>query len=562
MPIADILLLVLHIVVIASRMQTSFLRRACVGLVMGFAIYGSASAQPRLAVVVVVDQMRAGFLTEYADDFDGGFARLTREGAVFEDAFHDHAVTATAPGHATIVTGTYPSRHGVIGNQIWSYERDELRNIVLDDAVAMVGTERLSGRSPHTLMRSALGDWLKEQRPAGRVFAVSLKDRAAVFAAGQRPDGVYWYDERAGNFVTSNYYVDALPQWVERFNDLDWVDPYFGESWTPSFADGHERLAHDGVDGASFSSFPHLLVGNAETPDRRFYARFRLTPFADRMTLDFAEALVDAEGLGSDDTPDLLLIGLSAADYIGHEYGPWSEETHDHYARLDGYLGDFFAFLDDRLGSDSYTLVLTADHGVMPIPEEMESLGIPAGRTLADTLLADIEPVVREAVSRGVVPVMPQLGYIFGVVFDFDDAAVSEAQVAALAGLVAARLRSRRDVAAAYTAAELAADSAETDRWIGRYRRSFYPGRAPDVMVHPIENYLITPEESGATHGSPYDYDSHVPLMFAGRGITPGKYSGSVPTVDIAPTLAALLGIAAPDDLDGRDFSARFTRPD
>jgi predicted AlkP superfamily pyrophosphatase or phosphodiesterase len=305
-----------------------------------------------------------------------------------------------------------------------------------------------------------------------------------------------------------------------------------------------------------------VLTGNAETPDRRFYARFRLTPFADQMTLDFAEALIDAEHLGTDAAPDLLFVGLSAADYIGHRYGPWSEETHDHYERLDGYLGNFIASLDREIGRDQYVLVLTADHGVMPIPEQMRSFGLPAGRTVADDLLADLVPVVQAAVDRGVVPVMPRLGYIFGVVFDFGDAEVSEARIDALAGLVADYLRSRPDVAAAFTAAELQADSAASDPWRGRYQHSFYPGRAPAVMVHPVEHHLITPEESGATHGSPYAYDARVPLIFLGEGIAPGEHRGDVRTVDIAPTLARLLGIVAPNDLDGHDISGTFRPSD
>ena len=519
--------------------------------------WAESLAQPRLAVVIVVDQMRADFLTEFAEDFDGGFARLMREGAVFTDAFHDHAITATAPGHASITTGTHPSRHGVVANQIWSYERDRLRNIVLDDSSAMVGTQRLSGRSPHALMRSAISDWLKAELPTSKAFAVSLKDRTAVFSAGQRPDGVYWYDERAGNFVTSDYYLDALPHWVERFNDLDWVDPYFRASWLPSFDEGHDWRAHTNPGETTFSEFPHVLVGDSDVPDRRFYARFRRTPFADRMTLDFAEALIDAEQLGADDVPDLLVVGLSAADYIGHRFGPWSEETHDHYARLDEYLGQFMAYLDRRIGRDRYVLVLTADHGVMPIPEQMVSRGLTAGRTVSDDLLADLEPIVRAAVERGVVPVMPRLGYISGVVFDFDDAEVSEQQVDALADVVADYLRSRSDVAAVFTAAALRAGPPADDGWLGRYQRSFYPGRAPAVMVHPVENHLITPEARGATHGSPYAYDTRVPLIFLGDGIAPGEYGGDVRTVDIAPTLATLLGVASPPDIDGTALSLR-----
>ncbi|MDX1563028.1 MAG: alkaline phosphatase family protein, partial [Gammaproteobacteria bacterium] len=367
----------------------------------------------------------------------------------------------------------------------------------------------------------------------------------------------YWYDERAGNFVTSDYYLDALPHWVERFNDRDWVDPYFRASWLPSFDEGHDWRAHTNPGETTFSEFPHVLVGDSNGPDRRFYARFRRTPFADRMTLDFAEALIDAEQLGADDVPDLLVVGLSAADYIGHRFGPWSEETHDHYARLDEYLGQFMAYLDRRIGRDRYVLVLTADHGVMPIPEQMLLRGLTAGRTVSDDLLADLEPIVRAAVERGVVPVMPRLGYISGVVFDFDDAAVSEQQVDALAKVVANYLRSRSDVAAVFTAAALRAGPPADDGWLGRYQRSFYPGRAPAVMVHPVENHLITPEARGATHGSPYAYDTRVPLIFLGDGIAPGEYGGDVRTVDIAPTLATLLGVASPPDIDGTALSLR-----
>ena len=540
-------------------MRTVLLTAAAILLATPWA---NSLAQPRLAVVIVVDQMRTDYLAEFAEDFDSGFARLTREGAVFTEAFHDHALTATAPGYATVATGMHPSRHGVVGNQTWSYERDRLRNIVLDDSVAMVGTERLSGRSPHALTRSAIGDWLKAQHSSSKVFAVSLKDRAAVFAAGQRPDGVYWYDERAGNFVTSDYYVDALPTWVERFNDLDWVDPYFRASWLPSFDEGHDRLSHRDAEGATFSEFPHLLVGDADTPDRRFYARFRRTPFADLMTLDFAEAVIDAEQLGADDTPDVLMVGLSAADYIGHRFGPWSEETHDHYARLDEYLGDFMAHLDEEIGRDQYVLVLTADHGVMPIPEQMTSVGMSAGRTVSDDLLADLEPIVRAAVEQGVVPVMPRLGYLYGVVFDFDDASVSEAQIDALSNLVADYLRSRLDVATTFTEAELKTGSAADDHWLGRYQRSYYPGRARAVTVHPVENYLISPEARGTSHGTPYAYDARVPLVFLGAGIAPGEREGDVRTVDVAPTLAELLGIEAPKDLDGKSLAVELQQPD
>ena len=210
------------------------MKRLYVGIVVLGLALGPVAAltQPRLAVVIVVDQMRASYLSDFDEDYESGFRRLLGDGAVFANAFHDHALTETSPGHSTIVTGVYPSRHGVIGNDIWDRQARELIGIVLDRDSRMVGAERRSGRSPYRLMRTAVGDWLAQQSPQSKVFGVSLKDRSAVFAAGKHPDGAYWYDERTGHFVSSDYYRDALPAWVVAFNDSAPVDRYFGQSWS------------------------------------------------------------------------------------------------------------------------------------------------------------------------------------------------------------------------------------------------------------------------------------------------------------------------------------------
>ena len=520
------------------------------------------SAQPKLAVVIVVDQMRADFLDEFAHDYSGGLARLREQGAVFVQARHDHALTETSPGYATIATGVFPSRHGLVGNEIWDRPSGQIVGAVIDPDGRMVGAERRSGRSPHRLLREGFSDWLKTQSPDSKSFAIAVKDRSAIALAGMHPDGAYWYDERAGRFATSSYYREELPPWVVAFNAAARVDAYYGTRWEPLYPAQHYGRADTASSlvtaGRVYSEFPHELVGESDVPDRRFYTIFRLTPFADRLALEFARQLIDAEQLGTDASSDLALIGLSAADYIGHRYGPWSAEVHDYYAHIDAYLGEFLAYLDQGVGAGEYIVVLTADHGVMPIPEQLAEQGTAAVRLHPDALLAYVEPAVAEAVRRGVVDSKPVLRYEFGVIFDFGDARVTDAQRESLQRIVAARLAQHPVVAEAFTYAQLRAGDGGESPWFGRFQRSFHPERAPDVVVLPKANQLITDRRRGTTHGSPYDYDSHVPLVFWGPGIERGRYEMPVRTVDIAPTLAGLLGIAAPEDLDGVDLGARL----
>lgn len=528
-------------------------------LALTAAPWASLNAQPRLAVVIVVDQMPADFVDRFAGDYGGGLQRLREEGAIYLNARHDHAVTVTAAGHATIATGTFPSRHGIVGNEFWDRLAGEIVEAVRDPDSRLVGAEGRYGWSPVRLQRSAVGDWLKARSPASKVYGVSFKDRSAIFLSGLGSDGAYWYDERTGRFVTSSYYRDSLPGWVDAFNAAAPVEAFFGSTWTTLLPDDRygrvETAPGDGEQRHRYSEFPHRLGDPEQRPDRRYYSSFRRTPFADQVMLEFARALIDNEDLGAGATPDLLLLGLAAADYIGHRYGPWSDEVHDHFVRLDRYLGELFAELDDRLGRDNYLVVLSSDHGVMPVPERLAEIGVDAARIHPSQLLEYVEPVVSRALERGLISTLPTLRYEYGVVFDFGDAEVTDDQRERLARLVADELERHSSVEDVFTYSELLRGAPGNSPQLGGFQRSFHPDRSPDVVLLMRENHLLTDEHAGTSHGSPRDYDSLVPLIFWGPGIRAARHPEAVRTVDVAPTLASLLGLTMPDDLDGTNLA-------
>jgi len=532
------------------------------GLVSLLVSCGTWAEPPRLVVVIAVDQMRADYVDLFAEHYVGGLRRLRDEGAVFTEGHQDHALTWTAPGHATIATGVFPSRHGIVANDFWDRVAQQPVGAVADPATALVGVVGRTGSSPSRLLRQGLGDWLKAQSPGSKVASVSLKDRAAIPLAGKSPDVVYWYDLQTGRFVTSDYYLSALPDWVTAFNAAGFVDRYHGSQWTkllpaPVYDDSPwPELA--GRDPSQYSLFPHALGTPGQLPGRQYYANFRSSPYADLVTLEFAMGLVEHEQLGRDDAPDLLFIGLSAADYIGHRFGPYSHEIHDQFLRLDDYLGDFLAYLDEYVGADRYVVAVSADHGALPIPERLADLGIDAARIHPNELLRFIAPVLEAAQARGDLSTKPVLEYRSGPVFRFSGAAPSAADLDALQRAVAARLLEHPQVAAAYTYNDQLRGDVDDEAWADSFGRSFHPDRAPDVTVKLREYQLLREVATGTDHGSPYRYDTHVPIIFFGAGVAAGRHTDRVRTADIAPTLASILGIAVPDDLHGHDLYPFF----
>lgn len=493
---------------------------------------------PRLILVVVVDQFRGDYLERFDSLWSGGIRRLLDEGAVFTEAHHRHAVTETAPGHASLVTGCHPRRHGIIANY-WSDPAAGRRVYSVEDPE--------HGVSPVRLLEPTLGDWLKERSSRSRVFAVSGKDRSAILLGGHRADAAFWYDEWDGGWSSSDYYPAGGTEWVEQFNARRLADEQLGEAWRP-LPVGAERLAAVGVEeldlGPLRPGFPHVYGGLSVAPSEGLYRGLYGKPWLDEYLTRFAERLIEAERLGADEWTDLLALGYSSLDAVGHRFGPDSPEVLDVLLRLDLRLGELLEFLDRRIGLANVVVALSADHGVAPVPELGRSGGarlsaegvlcfqrvnggleerFGAGRWLLSGPFLDTETIAAAGVERGLV----------------EDEAVR-------------LLTACPGVERVWRRGELGEDAAPDARLAAN---AFHPGRSPDLLVEFAPYFQ--PTRSAATHGSSYRYDTHVPLILLAPGLGPLRDAAPADTVDLAPTLAAMAGLPPPA-VDGVDLGPRL----
>lgn len=491
--------------------------------------------RPRLVVVITVDQLRPDYLDRYRTQLQSGLTMLLKQGAVFTEAYHDHAITETAPGHATILSGRWPAHTGIIRNLAG----------VQDSATPLVGVSG-PGASPARFRGTELFDWLKAAEPAARALSVSGKDRGAILPIGRAREQVYWYV--GGVFTTSRYYADSLPLWVRAFNGERVPFRAAGTQWTLLLPQRdypepdsvpYENLGRDFV-------FPHRLPGDSGQAALAFLA----TPTMDSLTLAFALEGTRALRLGVRGTTDLLAVSLSTTDYIGHAYGPDSREIHDQVLRLDRYLGRFFEQLFVRYGRDNVLIVLTADHGVTPFPERSRALGHSgAVRVIPDTIIQAVN-----AALDGRAGGRDWLLFESGMLLLPDSAGLAAKGVAvdSVVADVAARLRALPGVQRVDPVANLAgADSA--DPAVHRWRHQVPPDAGVELVVT-LKPYSIwgIANIPIAMHGQPTDLDAHVPLIFWGAGVHRGTYGTRVRTVDIAPTLARLLDLTPAEPLDGR----------
>lgn len=499
---------------------------------------------PSLVVLLVVDQLRGDYLDRFAPVLDGGLAWLVENGASYTDAHQNHSMTATAPGHATIATGVEPSRSGIVDNSWFNRE------------TGLAEYSAAISRSPANLEATALGDWLKAADVRSKVFAVSAKDRSAVMMGGQRPDGAYWYGSSDGAWITSSYYTRAARPWLEVFNDQNWLRRYEGVAWEPVLGpEVHDDLGIVELDtGVVPSGFPHALGSYSVHRGSSFYNAIYGTPFVDAHMAELAKTLIDNERLGLDGSPDLLALSFSALDSVGHDYGPDSPEVLDTIVRLDALLGDLIAHLDATVGLEHVVFGLSSDHGVVDYPEVRQLRGQSGHRLGAEDVVCVQQAGVQLREEFGDKPWLQ-----YGFYLDRDLVVAEGLDPAAMATRLAEIVSGCEAVERAWTDAEIAA-LPENSGTVSeqRHRNNYFPGRGPDVVLQLRENYLYNGSGLGTTHGSSYDYDSWVPMIFAGPGINARTSDRRVATVDMAPTLAALFGVTTPVDLHGVDLGADF----
>lgn len=548
------------------RTRRTLVEIVCLAVTLAAAALGAPDARAeqrddlRLVVLIVVDQFRADYLTRFARHFTAeGFNRLTAGGAHFENACFSYASTATAPGHATLVTGRLPRQHGIVANE-WYLDpiQVDLQSASEDPNARPVSTDPGADRanSPWRLIGATLGDQMKIADARAKVVSVALKARAAVFMGGRKPDAAIWWNDRNGYFESSTYYGPELPRAVAALNNPKFADRYLGKVWERALADATYagcRPTDPAWIGAALglgAAFPHTLPA---TPDRRFYAALSATPFGNDLVLALARTLIETEKLGADETADLLCIGLSSFDVAGHIFGPESPEMLDFAVRTDRQLADFLAVLDKTVGRSRCLIVLTADHGVSSIPMLAAQRGLDAGQIDLKTLWKSLNAAAQAAVGS---PVNGR-EYVSGIVLpwvylDRSVAALDATTRAKITRAVVDRLRATPGIADVFTAAELAGpppSPEQAHRWLAW--RCFHPHRSGDLFIQLAPNwYKKSREPAGHTTG--YNHDRHVPIVLCGPGIRPGRYFTPADPMDIAVTVAALLGIEPPLEATGR----------
>jgi predicted AlkP superfamily pyrophosphatase or phosphodiesterase len=501
----------------------------------------------RLVVGIVIDQFRYDYLVRFQNLFgEGGFKRLLTGGAVFTNANYIHTPTYTACGHATFMSGATPAMNGIVGNDWFDRETGKAITSTTDDQTKLLeGGEVGEGMSPRRLVGSTVGDEMKlASNGRAKVIGISFKDRSAILPAGKRPNGAYWFSLSTGRFISSTYYFTDLPAWVKTFNKDQSPDKYFGKKWDQLFPEGSDQQR---APESSGTGFPYILNGGEEKPGRKFYTQFEASPFANDHLVNFARAAIENENLGADDITDLLTISFSANDLVGHVFGPYSPEVRDMTLRLDRTLADLFGYLDRKIGRDNMIIVLTGDHGVAPIPEQVKAMGY-GGR---------IDPT---SVTNAVTSALNQrfgeekwiLSGINGNIYlDEDAIARRKLDLSEVENLASQAALKVPGITAAITSTQITSGRLPNGPIAMSVANGYFQGRSGNLIVVP-RPFFIVGSSLVTSHGTPYSYDTHVPVILYGPGILPGSYRSVSSPADIAPTLSSLLGIERPSNAVGR----------
>ena len=512
------------------------------------------AAQPKLILQITVDQLRGDLLHRYQKNFINkrnrkGFNRFLEQGVIYTNTHYRHAATLTAVGHATLATGALPSQHGIIANDWYDVVSGQKMYCVADAQTSLLNEEGYSA-SPANLKASTFSDQLHFATTGkAKIYSVSIKDRGAVLTGGHFGKS-FWYNKSSGNFVTSSYYFDELPSWVIDFNQSGLKDSYLGAQWKLSLpAEQYHNNAKNRlyqIPPKGFQrGFPHNLP---KMTSPSYYRMLTYTPFGDAMTIAFAKHIITTHELGKDDIPDYLSVSFSVNDYVGHNFGPNSIEAEDNLIKLDAQLAELFYFLDKGIGMENVLIVLSADHGVDAIPEYKASLGFAGLRAnIADTIsdigaqLADEFELDQNIVKAAVLP---------NVYLDYDVLNNADLDVSDMRERLAAEIEAIEGIAQALTYDTMQEKRVSLDPRRNQMINNFMARRSGDITLIQ-DTSTMTGNYAAATHGSPYRYDTHVPMYFAGWNLKPKRVTRLASPEDVAVTLSSILAIGVPDKATG-----------
>ncbi len=516
--------------------------------------------RPRLVVGIVVDQMKQEYLYRYYQHFGNeGFKRLMREGFMAKNAHYNYVPTVTGPGHASVYTGSTPAVHGIIGNSWYDKNLKKDVNCVEDPEEKIVGAEEGNGDvSPWRLLSSTITDELKlfTQKRA-KVIGISVKDRGAVLPAGHLADAAYWYDSNTGRFITSTWYMDKLPSWVEAFNDRGLPDRYLSQSWTPVLpidqytGSGPDNSPYEAkLQGKESPTFPYNL---AEMRKAGGYGLLTTVPFGNDYVTEMAKAALDGEQLGTDEWTDFLAVSFSTTDILGHAVGPRAIEVEDMYIRLDRNIADLLKTLDSQVGDGNYTVFLTADHAVADVAQYLKDNKMQAGYFRTSYVRANLEAFLKDYFpDKDIIE-----AFSGGQVFLNQAAFRSEPRSSGIEMLVATELivnylMAQEGVAHVYSESILRQSHYDEGGIKGMAVRGYHARRSGDIVAVLEPGWYSSGSIQGTTHGSPYKYDTHIPMLFYGHGVKKGTSVQYHPVTDIAPTLSVLLSIPFPSGATGQ----------
>lgn len=527
-------------------------------LFLGSIISYAQEQKPKLVVGIVVDQMRYDYLVRFWDRFEeNGFKKLINNGFNCKNTHYNYVPTYTAPGHASIFTGTTPENHGIISNTWYDKLADKETYCTGDDTQNTVGSTTKNGKmSPNKLLVTTITDELKLMtNTKAKVFGISIKDRGAILPSGHKADAAYWFDGGAeGKWISSTFYMSDLPNWLKEINNKKPAEQYLAKSWETLYPINTytQSIADDNVYEELFKTelkpvFPHNLPALRE--NNKNYSLIKSTPFGNTILKELAIELIKNEALGKDAITDFLSISFSSTDYIGHQFGPLSVEIEDTYLRLDKELAELISFIEQNVGKENILIFLTADHGVAHVSQYLTDNKIPAGYFHEKELEKNLTTFLKQEFKTD--SLIKNVSN-YQVFLNHNYIKKHQLNLIEIENTVANFVLKQEGVAKVVTATALK-NTEFTDRIISYAQRGFNQNRSGDVLFVLESGWVpFYKSNKGTTHGSPYHYDTHVPLLWYGVGIKKGATDREIMITDIAATLAQLLNMQAPSACTGK----------